>query len=31
VVPTRRHWFEVDHIAYLRSIEGLLREMEPAA
>ena len=30
VVPTRRHWFEVDHVAYLRAIEGLLREMEPA-
>ena len=31
VVPTRRHWFEVDHVDYLRAIEGLLREMEPTA
>jgi cation diffusion facilitator CzcD-associated flavoprotein CzcO len=31
VVKTPRHWFEVDHVAYLRSVEGLLREMEPAA
>jgi hypothetical protein len=30
VVPTRRHWFEVDHVAYLRAVESLLREMEPA-
>jgi hypothetical protein len=30
VVPTRRHWFEVDHVAYLRAVEGLLREMETA-
>jgi hypothetical protein len=30
VVPVRRHWFEVDHVDYLRSVEGLLREMEPA-
>jgi cation diffusion facilitator CzcD-associated flavoprotein CzcO len=31
VVKTRRHWFEVDHVDYLRCVEGLLREMEPAA
>jgi hypothetical protein len=30
VVPTRRHWFEVDHIQYLKALDGLLREMEPA-
>jgi hypothetical protein len=28
VVRTRRHWFEVDHVAYLRAVEGLLHEME---
>ncbi|WP_433829203.1 flavin-containing monooxygenase [Actinoplanes sp. CA-015351] len=27
VIPTQRHWFEVDHVAYLRSVEGLLEEM----
>ncbi len=31
VLPTRRHWFEVDHIAYLKAVESLLREMEPAS
>jgi hypothetical protein len=31
VVPTRRHWFEVDYLAYLRTVESLLREMEPAS
>jgi hypothetical protein len=31
VVPTRRHWFEVDHVDYLRAVEGLLREMEPTS
>jgi len=30
VVPSRRHWFEVDHVDYLKAVEGLLREMEPA-
>jgi hypothetical protein len=30
-VPARRHWFEVDHVDYLRAVEGLLREMEVAA
>ena len=30
VVPTRRHWFEVDHVRYLRAVESLLREMEAA-
>ena len=30
VVPTPRHWFEVDHIDYLRSLEGLLKQMETA-
>jgi hypothetical protein len=29
VVPTARHWFEVDHTDYLRALDGLLREMEP--
>ncbi|MBB2941695.1 hypothetical protein FB565_001399 [Actinoplanes lutulentus] len=27
VIPTQRHWFEVDHVDYLRSVEGLLNEM----
>jgi cation diffusion facilitator CzcD-associated flavoprotein CzcO len=27
VVPTRRHWFEVDHVDYLRALSGLLGEM----
>ncbi len=31
VVKTERHWFEVDHIDYLRSLESLLNEMEPAS
>ncbi|GAA0567514.1 NAD(P)-binding domain-containing protein [Paractinoplanes ferrugineus] len=31
VVPSRRHWFEVDHIAYLKAVEELLHEMEPRA
>jgi thioredoxin reductase len=31
VVPTRRHWFEVDHVDYLKAVAGLLHEMEPAA
>ncbi|MCM4081578.1 flavin-containing monooxygenase [Paractinoplanes hotanensis] len=31
VVPTARHWFEVDHTDYLRAVEGLLREMEPVS
>ncbi|MGX6604203.1 flavin-containing monooxygenase [Micromonosporaceae bacterium Da 78-11] len=28
VVPTRRHWFEVDHTDYLRAVEGLLRAIK---
>ena len=28
VVPTRRHWFEVDHVDYLRAVDGLLRAMK---
>lgn len=31
VVKSERHWFEVDHIDYLRSLESLLNEMEPAS
>ena len=31
VVKTERHWFEVDHVDYLRSLERLLNEMEPVA
>ena len=30
VVPSSRHWFEVGHISYLRTVEDLLRQMEPA-
>ncbi|WP_067497963.1 NAD(P)/FAD-dependent oxidoreductase [Actinoplanes sp. TFC3] len=30
VVPSSRHWFEVSHTNYLRALEDLLREMEPA-
>jgi hypothetical protein len=30
VVHTSRHWFEVDHVAYLRAVEDLLGEMEKA-
>ncbi|GIF11836.1 flavin-containing monooxygenase [Actinoplanes teichomyceticus] len=30
VVRTERHWFEVDHIDYLRSLESLLNQMESA-
>jgi hypothetical protein len=30
VVPSRRHWFEVDHVDYLRAVESLLRNMETA-
>lgn len=28
VVPTRRYWFEVGHVAYLQAIESLLVRME---
>ncbi|MBO3737297.1 flavin-containing monooxygenase [Actinoplanes flavus] len=28
VVPTRRHWFEVDHVDYLRTVESLLSRLE---
>ncbi|MEU4427012.1 NAD(P)-binding domain-containing protein [Actinoplanes sp. NPDC024001] len=28
VVPSSRHWFEVDHIDYLRAVAGLLKQME---
>lgn len=31
VVKSERHWFEVDHLDYLRSLESLLNEMEPAS
>jgi hypothetical protein len=27
VVPARRHWFEVDHVDYLRAVESLLTNM----
>jgi hypothetical protein len=30
VVPSTRHWFEVSHTNYLRAIESLLSELEPA-
>ncbi|MDI6097983.1 NAD(P)-binding domain-containing protein [Actinoplanes sp. NEAU-A12] len=29
-VPTRRYWFEVDHVDYLRALESLLNEMAAA-
>jgi len=29
-VRSSRHWFEVGHISYLRTVEDLLRQMEPA-
>ncbi|WP_328466980.1 NAD(P)-binding domain-containing protein [Actinoplanes sp. NBC_00393] len=28
VVPGSRHWFEVDHVDYLRALSGLLKQME---
>ncbi|GAA0803279.1 monooxygenase [Spirilliplanes yamanashiensis] len=31
VVDTSRHWFEVSHTDYLRSLQTLLDELEPAA
>ena len=31
VVDTSRHWFEVGHADYLRSLQTLLDELEPAA
>jgi hypothetical protein len=30
VVPTPRHWFEVDHVDYLKAVESLLTRMESA-
>jgi cation diffusion facilitator CzcD-associated flavoprotein CzcO len=30
VVPSSRHWFEVSHTSYLRALEDLLKQMEPA-
>jgi hypothetical protein len=30
VVPSSRHWFEVGHTSYLRALEDLLKQMEPA-
>ena len=30
VVPSSRHWFEVSHTSYLRAVEDLLKQMEPA-
>jgi thioredoxin reductase len=29
VVPSPRHWFEVDHVDYLRSLEDLIKQLEP--
>jgi thioredoxin reductase len=29
VVPSSRHWFEVNHTSYLRALEDLLTELEP--
>jgi cation diffusion facilitator CzcD-associated flavoprotein CzcO len=31
VLPSSRHWFEVDHVDYLRTVEELLHELEPAS
>jgi hypothetical protein len=31
VVNSERHWFEVDHLDYLRSLESLLNQMEPTS
>jgi thioredoxin reductase len=31
VVPSSRHWFEVGHTEYLRIIDELLHELEPAS
>lgn len=30
VVPSSRHWFEVNHTGYLRALEDLLKQLEPA-
>ena len=30
VVPSSRHWFEVSHTDYLRTLDDLLNELEPA-
>jgi hypothetical protein len=30
VLPSTRHWFEVSHTDYLRALESLLAELEPA-
>jgi hypothetical protein len=30
VVPSSRHWFEVGHTSYLRALDDLLEQMEPA-
>ena len=30
MVPSPRHWFEVGHVTYLRAVEELLTELEPA-
>jgi Flavin-binding monooxygenase-like len=30
LVPSSRHWFEVGHVGYLRTLEDLLRQLEPA-
>jgi cation diffusion facilitator CzcD-associated flavoprotein CzcO len=31
VLPTSRHWFEVGHTDYLRALDDLLSELEPAS
>jgi hypothetical protein len=30
MVPSTRHWFEVGTVAYLRTLEDLLRRLETA-
>ena len=31
MVRSSRHWFEVGHVDYLRALQTLLHELEPAA
>jgi hypothetical protein len=31
VTPSSRHWFEISHIDYLRTLDDLLAELEPSA
>jgi hypothetical protein len=30
VLPSSRHWFEINHTSYLRTLDDLLTELEPA-